>query len=223
MGLGVFTNPCGGKRWMTLPSGEIEVEGEGVPAYVPGDAGFETLVRTWQNWKPLFRASANKYDAPLSWLVAVANVETGLWSDNPAKQATIVSYANAIGVMQVIPSTASMLGFSASDMYDPAKNIDAGAKLIAQLRAKYYELPPISAVYNSGRLCSPGRNEWNLLADGNYPRKAILGNNAAIEHLDLGMSTAKMIGLGLIGAGVLAAGAIALGIVEPPRLLSKWG
>lgn len=203
---------------MTLPSEEIEIEQEGVVGYQPGTPQFQMLEQTWQNWKDLFRPAAKTHDVPVSWLVAIATVETGLWSDNPVKQSKMVSYANAIGIMQVIPSTASMLGYSAAEMYEPAKNIDAAAKLVAQLRTKYKELPSISAVYNSGRLCSPGRNEWNLLADGNYPRKAILGNNAAIEHLDLGMSMAKMIGIGLIGAGFVAAGAIALGFVKPPRL-----
>jgi hypothetical protein len=215
-GIGSFSNPCGGRRWRTEADGTIAIEGEGASAYKPGTAQFRMMDQTWKNWKPFFIAASREYDVPLEWLLAIATVETGLWSDRPRTQETIRSYAGAIGVMQVMPATARMLGYEADQMLRADTNIMASAKLVDKLRTKYKELPAISAVYNSGRLCSAGRNEWNLFADGNYPRKAIMYNNAA-HTMDLGgLRWPVIAGIGIGIAGVGAAAAITLGYLSLP-------
>jgi soluble lytic murein transglycosylase-like protein len=213
---GPWTNPCGGKRWRLLPSGLIEVEGEGTPVYEPGRAQYGYLERTWGNWGPLFEAAAAAHGVPASWPLAFATIETGLWSSDPARQASIVSPAGAQGVMQLMPATARIYGIDPSERADPALNIDAGTALIADLVAKYGDPVAATAPYNSGGLCTSrgypngcvGRNEWNLCADHNYPRAVIQWNNAAIEYLGVGKTSA----LRSIGWAMALGGAALLGL-----------
>lgn len=180
-----FQNPCGGKQWELLPSGEIAIQGEGVPVLAPTSAAAKLMVQNWTNWAPFLRAAAAKYRVPVTWLVAIATMETGPWSHNAMEQARKVSSAGAIGIMQIMPATGSMLGVAPAALTDPAVNIDTGAKLVAKLAEKNPSgLPAISAAYNSGKVCGcahSGCNEWNLYADANYPRRVIEWNNTAIR------------------------------------------
>ncbi len=155
------------------------------------------MANTWKNWGPLLDRAARKYAVPVSWLLAIATMETGAWSNDPNKQATITSSAGAIGVMQVIPSTAAIYGRTGAQMADPALCIDTAAQLVRDLNNRNVGgRPAIAARYNSGRLCSTGRNEWNLLADANYPRRVMEWNNAAILS---GMVTVNLLPIVLAG------------------------
>jgi hypothetical protein len=204
-----WQNPCGGKRWRVDPSGYIEIEGEGYPEYEPGSDRFRYMDQTWQNWAPLFRAAAREFHVPANYLVALASMESGLWSDDPDEQATIGSSAGAQGIMQVMPSTARLyearIGLKLTPLTDPRQNIRAGAAVIADHIERDGSFPAASARYNSGRLCSPGRNEWNLLADGNYPRHVIIWNNTALSHLAFGSWwPAIAAGALVVGGGAMA-------------------
>lgn len=209
--LGPWENPCGGARWRYLPDGSIEVEGRGVPRYDPPHARFELVRRTWENWRRDFVSAASRHDVPVQWLVGIASVETGPWSEDPREQEEIVSYANAIGVMQVLPSTAEMLGYSADDMYDAGSNIDAAAKLIARLDDRTSGgLPAICGAYNSGKFCcsdprcSVGcQNAYNVCTHGDYPGAAIAYQNTALAYFDLsaGFSFAAVATAGLFAVG----------------------
>ena len=61
-----------------------------------------------------------------------------------------LSKAGAIGLMQVMPYTAPRVGFTEADLWDPAKNILAGTRLLAVL-LRYYRGDLISALvgYNA--------------------------------------------------------------------------
>jgi len=200
-----FQNPCGGKAWELLPSGEIAIEGEGTPVLSPTSAGAMLMLQNWTNWAPQLRAAASKYGVPVTWLLAIATMETGPWSKDPVKQAGMVSPAGAVGIMQIMPSTASGLGVPPNQLTDPAVNIDTGAKLVKKLAEKNASgLPAVSAAYNSGKVCGcahSGCNEWNLYADANYPRRVIEWNNTAIAAglggIFLGASTLALFGAAL--------------------------
>lgn len=202
-----FQNPCGGRAWELLPSGEIAVEGEGVPLVEPGSHAEKSMLQNWKNWAPFFRAASAKYGVPAPYLVAIATMETGTWSVTPATQASIVSPAGAIGIMQIMPSTAAGLGVDPARLVDPAVNIDTGAKLVASLAARNPSgLPAISAAYNSGKVCGcakSGCNEWNLYADANYPRHVIQWNNSAIRA-GMGSSSNMLPVLGVAFGATLA-------------------
>jgi len=96
-----------------------------------------------------FRAAARTYGLPETLLLAVARGESDF--DPNAR-----SKANAHGVMQIQwPGTARHLGIHRlSVLYDPCTNIDAGARYIKELLARYgNNLHLALAAYNYG----PGR------------------------------------------------------------------
>lgn len=201
-----YQNPCGGLRWKLLPSGLIEVEGEGIPTVRSGSLSEKQLQQTWRNWGALLRTAALKHSVPVSWLLAIATMETGYLSEDPTRQAHAVSPVGALGIMQVMPATGKSHGAPTPEsLFDPRVNIDVAARLVSVLNNKPERggLPGISAVYNSGRLCTTdtGRNEWMLLADANYPRRVIEWNNTAIESGLIGIfgpATATVLG-GAVG------------------------
>jgi soluble lytic murein transglycosylase-like protein len=207
-----WANKCGGKRWRTLRDGRIEVEGEGVPLVRPGTARFKQLERNWRNWSSLLSSAAARYKLPLSWLVALATVETGSWSDRPSVQASIRSPAGAVGIMQIMPQYQPE---SAAQLTDPRTNTNVAARIVRDLvdGRTGPELPHIASAYNAGAgstslgvRCAPSRNEWALMADANYPRQALELNNSAITYLKLGRVSLASVATGsILAAAVLGA------------------
>lgn len=89
-----------------------------------------------------FNDAGNTYGVDPKLLKSIAKAESNFRSD-------AVSKAGAIGVMQLMPSTASGLGVSNS--YDPYQNIMGGAKYIAKLLGDYNnDLTLALAAYNAG-------------------------------------------------------------------------
>ncbi len=92
-----------------------------------------------------FHEAARTYNVPAALLIAMAKVESDF---NP----NVVSGAGAIGLMQLMPSTAAGLGVS--DPYDPYQNIMGGAKYIAQNIEQFKNyangLQLAIAAYNAG-------------------------------------------------------------------------
>lgn len=96
-----------------------------------------------------FTSAAQKYQLPVTLLLAVARGESDF--DPRAR-----SSANAHGLMQILwPTTARELGFKhLSELYDPCRNVDAGARYLGQLLKRYdNNLHLALAAYNYG----PGR------------------------------------------------------------------
>jgi hypothetical protein len=93
-----------------------------------------------------FGAAALQYGLPETLLLAVARGESDF-------EATARSRANAHGVMQILwPDTARHLGIHRlSELYDPCTNIDAGARYLKELLARYNgNLHLALAAYNYG-------------------------------------------------------------------------
>ena len=93
-----------------------------------------------------FGTAALQYDLPETLLLAVARGESDF-------EATARSRANAHGVMQILwPDTARHLGIHRlSELYDPCTNIDAGARYLKELLARYNgNLHLALAAYNYG-------------------------------------------------------------------------
>jgi hypothetical protein len=88
--------------------------------------------------------AAKRHGLPAAIVHAVANAESGY--DQKA-----VSRAGAIGIMQLMPATASALGANPSD---EAQNIDAGTRFLRSLLVKYRSSPDqvrlALAAYNAG-------------------------------------------------------------------------
>lgn len=90
----------------------------------------------------LFRKAANTYGISEQILKAVAKQESGF-------KTTAVSKAGAMGIMQLMPSTAKSLGVS--DPFNAEQNIMGGAKLLAKnLKDFGGDLKLALAAYNAG-------------------------------------------------------------------------
>ena len=67
------------------------------------------------------------------------------------------SWAGALGLMQIMPATAELLGLPIGSIHDPEANIEAAARYMAQLQSKFYDVRDPSqrvlfalASYNGG-------------------------------------------------------------------------
>lgn len=219
-------NPCGRLDWRERANGLYEVGGE-TPAYEPGSARFDNALRTFENFRSDFFGASQRTGIPVSWLIAIASVETGPWSTEASRQASIVSSAGAIGIMQIMPATADMLGYSPAAMTDPGTNIEAGAVLLRQLAERISGgLPALTGVYNSGKLCCSDprcgadcSNPFGLCTDSDYPGAAIRYNNTALLHFDLRQS-GVVAGVVIAGVGLYAAAVLA-GLTKAPEPLRR--
>ena len=86
-------------------------------------------------------AAADKYGLPRQLVRSVMSAES-------AFRPTAVSPKGAVGLMQLMPATAQSLGV---DLYDPAQNVDAGARYLRDLLIRYdRKLWHALAAYNAG-------------------------------------------------------------------------
>lgn len=116
--------------------------GAGSSGTVTADTPYEVASDGTVTMEQIFQKAAAKYGVSSNLLKAVAKVESGY-------QPGVVSSAGAIGVMQLMPGTASSLGVT--NAYDAEQNIMGGAKLLSQLLAQYNNnLDLALAAYNAG-------------------------------------------------------------------------
>lgn len=204
-----WVNPCGGLFWRTLADGRIEIQGGGTPEYPPDSAAFKNLALTWKNWAPEFQSAAKRFGVPVGWLVSIANAETGFVAHNKDLQRTIPSSDGygSIGIMQPLAMVAQMYGYNPAARSNPQTNIDIGARLLADnARKNPSGFPAVAAMYNSGKVCKPGNDAFNLAGhQGKYATTAIRGLNTAIRYLPLSATPLWIYALG--GAAVVAGGA----------------
>lgn len=92
----------------------------------------------------LLVAAAAKHGVPLPLLRAVVAVESNFKSD-------AVSHAGAMGLMQLMPGTARDMGVK--NAFDPADNVNGGARYLAFLLRHFKDTELAVAAYNAG----PGR------------------------------------------------------------------
>jgi len=111
------------------PENPLPAPGRAAPAPVQRDA------------RKLIDEAAAKHGLPAAFLHSVAQAES-------AYQIHALSPKGAIGVMQLMPATAASLGV---DPHDPAQNIDAGARHLADLLVQYNgSSAKALAAYNAG-------------------------------------------------------------------------
>lgn len=114
-----------------------------------GGPGFiESLPRAYE-W--LVVPAANRYGVDPNLLLAVMRVES-------AYQKHIVSYAGAVGLMQIMPRTGQLIahaldrkGFTPADLLDPRVNLEFAAWYLSSLIRRFDgHLPLAIASYNGG-------------------------------------------------------------------------
>jgi hypothetical protein len=92
----------------------------------------------------LLAKASRQHGVPLDLLTQVVSRES---RGNPGA----VSPKGAVGVMQLMPATAADLGLKESELTDPAKNIDAGARYLRQLLDdNHWDRKLALAAYNAG-------------------------------------------------------------------------
>lgn len=97
---------------------------------------------TTYNLDDIFKEAAEKYNVSYDLLKAIAYNESRF-------QADATSSAGAMGIMQLMPSTATAMGVQ--DAYDPYQNIMGGAKLLSTLSDMYDGNQTLMiAAYNAG-------------------------------------------------------------------------
>ena len=105
-------------------------------------AGGAPAARGAAGYDPHIRTAADKYRIPVDLLRAVMAVESNY---NPRA----LSEKGAIGLMQLMPRTAEDM--YVGDVWDPAQNIDGGARYLRQLANQYQgDVVKTLAAYNAG-------------------------------------------------------------------------
>ena len=101
-----------------------------------------TTVSCPENYESYFKEASDAYGVSTTLLKSIAKAESSF-------DASAVSRAGAVGIMQLMPATAASLGVSNS--YDARENIMGGAKYISQLLSKYEgNISLALAAYNAG-------------------------------------------------------------------------
>lgn len=91
----------------------------------------------------LIRNFARIYNLPEPLVMAVIQTESRF---NP----NALSHKGAVGLMQVMPSTAKQIGIM-GDLKDPQTNIDAGCRYLSMMMNRFEgQLPLALAAYNAG-------------------------------------------------------------------------
>lgn len=117
-----------------ISQGEINAAGE--------TGATASRLYSTEEMEPIFEEAARTYGVSVDLLKAIGKTES-------AFNASAVSSAGAVGVMQLMPATAAYLGVT--DSYDARQNIMGGAKYISQLLEKYNGSVSLAlAAYNAG-------------------------------------------------------------------------
>lgn len=200
--------PCPGfASYQTNSDGTVTIEKLGLRTYGPDAPERQWLVQTWQNFGGQLTKAAQRYGVPVPWMAAIAAVETGLWSKDPQRQATITNDEGAVGLMQVMPTRVngelkgSPKAGTKEQLLNLDYNIDRGALFLKEWSDRFGpEFPVVAAAYNAGRKECKGAGTFGLVSDKDYPARAVTFLNTAILDLGIGRSFPwQWFALGLAG------------------------
>jgi soluble lytic murein transglycosylase-like protein len=122
--------------------GEMTVPPATVSGFVPDEVLEEVAVPESGDLREIAAAAARRHGLDPALVMAVVSVESGF-------RPSAVSPKGAQGLMQLMPRTAESLGVV--DAFDPAQNLDGGARHLGQLLMLYGgDLSRALAAYNAG-------------------------------------------------------------------------
>lgn len=122
-----------------------------------GSTGAADTSGVSSNLQALVSRVAKEQKLPENLLYAVMRQESGF---NPRA----VSPVGAQGLMQLMPATAASFGLKGNDVWDPYKNMTAGAKYLKQQIDSFGSVAKGLAAYNAG----PGRLQEALKKGANW-------------------------------------------------------
>jgi len=125
-----------------IPDPQIQADLKGLFADPPQVQGYP--------YQAELEKAASRYGLPLPLVLAVARGESFF-------DPKTISPRGAIGIMQVMPSTAAEYGVSQDELFDPEKNIDVGVHYLSDLYARLKDPYLALAAYYCG--CSGVDNE----------------------------------------------------------------
>lgn len=133
-----FTNAPSDRRYRKVTR-TSDVAGVYRPAPPPASSGAPA---GRAGYDPHIKTAADKYRIPVELLRAVMAVESNY-------NARAVSEKGAVGLMQLMPRTAQDM--YVGDIWDPAQNIDGGARYLRTLANQYQgDVVKTLAAYNAG-------------------------------------------------------------------------
>lgn len=122
----------------------------------PNDGLLDLKTMTFANgqispYDQIFKAAGKKSGLDWRLIAAIAYVESHFDAD-------VKSWAGALGIMQVMPRTATSYGYSPAEMLNPVKCVDVAVKTLSDLNSMFEKRIPdpterenfILASYNSG-------------------------------------------------------------------------
>jgi soluble lytic murein transglycosylase-like protein len=122
--------------------GEMGVPPGAVRGFVPDEVMDEVAVPPGGDLREIAAAAARRHGLDPGLVIAVVSVESGFRPE-------AVSPKGAQGLMQLMPGTAASLGVE--DAFDPAQNLDGGARHLGQLLTLYGgDVARALAAYNAG-------------------------------------------------------------------------
>lgn len=140
---------AGSKIRLYTGGGYTEIDADQIRRFEPGEAAppasapaaVKPATPPEASLSALADAAADRYGLPRALVRSVISAESGF-------QPGAVSPKGAIGLMQLMPSTARQLG---ADPRDPAQNVDAGTRYLRDLLLEYDGLLwHALAAYNAG-------------------------------------------------------------------------
>ncbi len=143
--------PSGGRMTVSLLRVDRILEDE-VGDQEPAKAGAPAFALRFDASQPrpatpyaeLIYGASERHSLNPALLAAVVRAES-------AFDPQAVSRKGAQGLMQLMPATARRFGLTAKDVFEPVKNIDAGARYLSWLMDHFDgDLPRVLAAYNAG-------------------------------------------------------------------------
>lgn len=124
---------------------ELPILAEATPSTEPAPLTEPTVpIKPKFKFADLVMKTSDKYSMDWRLVASVMAVES---SFNP----DAVSDKGATGLMQVMPTTAAKYRIQSDELFDPARNIEAGVRHLKWLSNRYPgELEKVVAAYNSG-------------------------------------------------------------------------
>lgn len=89
------------------------------------------------------QAAASKYDVSPALIASVINAESSFNKDKISKK-------GAVGLMQVLPSTANYVTQENMNLFNAGENIDVGTRYLSYLIKKFDDIDTALFAYNAG-------------------------------------------------------------------------